>query len=64
MATVREVLTAKIQRLVQKRQQLVQLAQEIQAEIDQLRAERDALVVADEDRLARLQALGVIEAKD
>lgn len=64
MATVREILTAKIQRLRQKRQMAVDNAQSLQAEIDALVAERDGLTQNDEDRCARLQALGVIEAKD
>lgn len=64
MPTVREVLTARIQRLRQKKQQAVDLVQSLQAEIDALVLERDTLTLADEDRCARLQSLGVIEARD
>ncbi len=64
MPTVREVLTARIQRLVGKRQHAVELAQTLQSEIDAARAELAALSGVDEGKLARLQAIGVIKIED
>lgn len=64
MATVREVLKAKLERLRDKKARLVSEAQSLQDEIGALKTELDALAPIDEDRLARLQALAVIKAED
>lgn len=62
--TVRDVLRARIERLREKKRRLLDEAQGYQVEIDTLKAEMDALTVGDETKLARLQQLTVIEAKD
>lgn len=62
--TVREVFRIRIDRLQARRARHLADAQACQAEIDVLREARDALTQADEDRCARWQELGVIEAKD
>jgi hypothetical protein len=64
LITVREAFRIRIERLQAKRARCIADAQAYQAEIDALVEERNALILADEDRFARLQALGVIEAKD
>jgi len=64
LPTVRAVLTAKIQRLQQKKQQAVATAQECQVQIDVLRDLRDNLTPGEETKLAELQTLSVIKAED
>lgn len=61
MATVREVLTARIQGLLDRKRHLAAEILRLQSEIDTLVAERDTLSIADENKFARLQALAVIQ---
>jgi hypothetical protein len=60
MATVREVLTRRIQALRDRKQHLVAEVAAIQAKIDALVAERDALTLSEEDKFARFQSLDII----
>ena len=62
MATVREVLTHRIQGLRDRRQHLVAEATALQAKIDALVTERDALTLAEETKFARFQSLDIIRA--
>ena len=62
MATVREVLTQRIQGLRDRRQHLVAEATALQTKIDALVAERDALTAAEETKFARFQSLDIIRA--
>lgn len=64
MATVREVLTNKIQRLRDRKQRLQADIVEINALIDQLQALKDGLTAGDEDKLAQLQGVAIIKAED
>lgn len=62
MATIREVLTQRIQALRDRKQHLVTEATAIQVKIDALVAERDALTLAEETKFARFQSLDIIRA--
>lgn len=62
MATVRDVLTQRIQALRDRRQHMTAEAQAIQVKIDALVAERDALTLAEEQKFARFQSLDIIRA--
>lgn len=64
MATVRDALKARLDRLREKKARLVAETTALQAQIDSQKAELDGLTPAAEDTLARLQGLGVIEAKE
>ena len=64
MATVREVLKAKLERLRDKKARIVAEAQIVQGDIDALKGELDTITPTDEARFARLQALAVIKAED
>jgi FtsZ-binding cell division protein ZapB len=63
MATVREVLTLRIQSLRDRKQHLVAEVTAIQARIDALVAERDALTLTEEDKFARFQSLDIIQTQ-
>lgn len=64
MATVKDVLKAKIDRLRERRQRLLDEVAGVQTQIDALQAERDLITPATEARLDRLQQLLVIKADD
>ena len=64
MTTVREALTAKINRMQERKAALQADIAVLNTKIADLRAERDALTPADDDRFARLQSLEVIKATD
>ena len=64
MATVKDVLRAKIDRLRERRQRLLDEVAGVQTQIDALQAERDLITPATEARLDRLQQLLVIKADD
>lgn len=63
MATVREILTRRIQALRDRKQHLAAEVAAIQVKIDALVAERDALTVAEEDKFARFQSLDIIRTE-
>lgn len=62
MATVREVVTQRIQGLRDRKQHLVAEVAALQVKIDALVAERNALTLAEEDKFARFQSLDIIRA--
>ena len=62
MATVREVLTQRIQGLRDRKQHLAAEVAALQVKIDALVAERNALTLAEEDKFARFQSLDIIRA--
>jgi len=64
MPTIRDTLTAKLERLRDKKARLQAEAVAVQAEIDRLKATKDALTPADDVKLADLQAVGVIKPCD
>lgn len=64
MATVKDILKAKIDRLREKKQRALTDAADYQARIDAMKAELDVLTPGDESKLQRLQDLAVIKAED
>jgi hypothetical protein len=64
MGSVREQLRARLDRLRERKARLVAETLAVQAQIDDQKATLDALTPADESTLARLQGIGIIEAKD
>jgi chromosome segregation ATPase len=64
MGSVREQLRARLDRLRERKARLVAEVTAIQAQIDDQKATLDALTPSDEQTLARLQGIGIIEAKD
>jgi hypothetical protein len=64
MGSVREQLRARLDRLRERKARLVAETLAVQAQIDDQKATLDALTPADEQTLARLQGIGIIEAKD
>jgi hypothetical protein len=64
MGSVREQLRARLDRLRERKARLVAETLAVQAQIDDQKATLDALTPADEQTLARLQGIGIIEDKD
>lgn len=64
MATVREILKIKIDRLQERKARLLVDVAAVQAQIDALQAERATVTQTDDDRFGRLVALGVVKADD
>ena len=64
MLTVRDSLTARLQRLRGRKAHLQAELAEVNAKIDDVQALRDALTVGEETLLATLADLGVIKAED
>jgi hypothetical protein len=64
MGSVRDQLRARLDRLRERKARLVAETLAVQAQIDDQKATLDALTPADEQTLARLQGIGIIEAKD
>jgi hypothetical protein len=64
MGSVRDQLRARLDRLRERKARLVAETLAVQAQIDDQKATLDALTPSDEQTLARLQGIGIIEAKD